>query len=158
VDAARSWIDRGLSARDRLLASPRFQRWAAGFPLTGWIARRRARALFDLCAGFVYSQVLYACVRLGVLEQLRDAPHTVAALAPRLALSADATARLLGAAVSLRLVERRQAGRYALGPLGAALVGNPGIAAIRSRCCGPSGATPRSRATGRTPARRSPTR
>jgi demethylspheroidene O-methyltransferase len=130
VDAARSWIDRGLSARDRLLASPRFQRWAAGFPLTGWIARRRARALFDLCAGFVYSQVLYACVRLGVLEQLRDTPHTVAALAPRLALSHEATARLLAAAASLRLVERRPGRRYAIGPLGAALVGNPGIAAM----------------------------
>jgi demethylspheroidene O-methyltransferase len=130
VDAASSWVDRGLSARDRLLASTRFQRWAAGFPLTRWIARRRARALFDLCAGFVYSQVLYACVRLGVLEQLFDAPQTAAALAQRLALSADATARLLGAAASLRLVERRQGGRYAIGPLGAALVGNPGIAAM----------------------------
>jgi demethylspheroidene O-methyltransferase len=130
VDAAPSWIDRGLSARDRLLASAQFQRWAAGFPLTRWIARRRARALFDLCAGFVYSQVLYACVRLGVFEQLFAAPQTAADLAQRLALSADATARLLGAAASLRLVERRRADRYALGPLGAALVGNPGIAAM----------------------------
>ena len=45
---------------DRLFASPRFQRWAAAFPLTRPIARRRARGLFDLVAGFVYSQVLFA--------------------------------------------------------------------------------------------------
>ena len=35
---------------------------------------RRARALFDLCAGFVYSQVLAACVRLRVFDLLRDGP------------------------------------------------------------------------------------
>ena len=49
--AGPSWRDRWLVVRDRLLASPRFQRWAAAFPLTRPIARRRARALFDLCAG-----------------------------------------------------------------------------------------------------------
>ncbi|MCC7280468.1 MAG: methyltransferase, partial [Chromatiaceae bacterium] len=50
--------------RNRLLASPAFQRWAVDFPLTRPIAQRRARALFDVTAGFVYSQILFACVRL----------------------------------------------------------------------------------------------
>jgi demethylspheroidene O-methyltransferase len=46
----------------RLIASARFQRWAAGFFLTRWIARRKARSVFDLVAGFVYSQTcLPAC-------------------------------------------------------------------------------------------------
>ena len=49
---------------NRLQANPRFRRFAAAFPLTRFVARRRARALFDLCAGFVYTQVLTACVRL----------------------------------------------------------------------------------------------
>jgi demethylspheroidene O-methyltransferase len=125
-----TWFDRWCGLRDRLLASPAFQRTAATFPLTRPIARRRARALFDLCAGFVYSQVLLACVRLRLFEVLAEGPHTLAALSARLSLSQDATARLLGAAVSLRLAARRGPDRFGLGDLGAAMVGNPGIAAM----------------------------
>ncbi|HJQ59347.1 MAG TPA: methyltransferase, partial [Vineibacter sp.] len=124
------WNDRWHGARDRLLASARFQRWAAGFPLTKLVARRRARALFDICAGFVYSQVLLACVRLGLLEILREGPQSVDVLARRLSLPVPAMRRLLAAAVALRLVERRGKSRFGLGVLGAASLGNPGIAAM----------------------------
>ncbi|CAN5845351.1 methyltransferase [soil metagenome] len=112
------------------MASRRFQRWAAGFPVTRPIARRRARDLFDICAGFVYSQVLFACVKLRLFDILRDGPLTVEALAPRLSLTPAATRRLLAAAASLRLVEPRGDGRFGLGMLGAATLGNPGIAAM----------------------------
>ena len=122
--------DTWLAWRDRLLASPRFQRWATAFLPTRFIARRRARELFDLCAGFVYSQVLAVCVRLRLFEFLAERPATVAELAPRLTLPLEATERLLEAASSLRLVERREGGRYGLGVLGAALLGNPGVAAM----------------------------
>lgn len=123
-------FDRLMALRDRLLASQRFQRWAAGFPLTRPIAQHRARALFDLCAGFVYSQILVACVRLRLFEILAEESQDAACLARRLSLPLEATTRLLNAAVSLRLVERRRGDRFGLGPLGAALAGNPGIAAM----------------------------
>lgn len=126
----RSWLDRCLDARDRLLASPRFQRWASAFPLTRPIARRRARALFDLCAGFVHAQVLLACVRLRLLEHLRNGPLPLPELARRTALAPEAAARLLAAAAALRLVARRGRDRWGLGPLGAALLGNPGVVAM----------------------------
>jgi demethylspheroidene O-methyltransferase len=129
-DRARRWRDRLLGLRDRLLASPRFQHWAGQFPLTRPIARRRARAVFDLCAGFVYSQVLLACVRLRLFDMLRDGPLDVAELAGRMGLTTDRAERLLAAAVSLKLLERRGAGSYGLGPLGAAVAGNPGVAAM----------------------------
>lgn len=122
--------DHWLAWRDRLLASPRFQRWATAFPFTRWIARRRARELFDLCAGFVYSQVLAACVQLRLFEKLAEGPATVAELAPRLGLTTAAAERLLEAAAALRLAERRGAQRYGLGVLGAAMLGNPGVAAM----------------------------
>jgi demethylspheroidene O-methyltransferase len=125
-----SWTDRFLSIRDRWLSSPRFQRWAAAFPLTRPTARRRARALFDVCAGFVYSQILYACVRLKLFDLLASGPQTAAGIAARLNLPPDSTERLLEAAVSLRLVEKRAAERFGLGELGAAMVGNPAVAAI----------------------------
>ena len=62
--------ERWLAFRNRTVARPAFQRWAAGFPLTRGIARRNTRALFDLCAGFVYSQTLFACIRLDVFGAL----------------------------------------------------------------------------------------
>jgi demethylspheroidene O-methyltransferase len=125
-----SWSDRYLAVRDRWLSNPKFQRWAAAFPLTRPTARKRARALFDVCAGFVYSQILYACVRLKLFDLLAEGPLTAAALAARLSVPLDSTERLLEAAVSLRLVEKRDAGRFGLGSLGAALVGNPAVGAM----------------------------
>lgn len=116
--------------RDRLLADPRFQRWAAAFPLTRPIARKRARALFDLCAGFVYSQVLLACLQLRLFDVLFEGPQSADALAARVSMSPAAMQRLLSAAASLRLVERRGPVLWGLGPLGAAVVGNPGVAAM----------------------------
>ena len=122
--------DRLFGLRNRLLANPRFQKWAAGFPLTRPIAQRRARALFDLCAGFVYSQVLQACVQLRLFDALLDGPHTLDVLCAQLSLAPDAATRLLDAAAALQLVERRGDGRFGLGVLGAALVGNPGVTAM----------------------------
>jgi demethylspheroidene O-methyltransferase len=125
-----SWTDRYLAIRDRWLSSPRFQRWAATFPLTRPTARRRARALFDVCAGFVYSQILYVCVRLRLFELLAQGPESAEKIAENLRLPRDSTARLLEAAVSLRLVEKRLGGRFGLGALGAAMVGNPAVGAM----------------------------
>ena len=120
----RSWLDRCRLYRDRLIASPRVQRWALANPVTRPVAQRRARAMLDLCAGFVYSQVLFTCVRLHLFDILFKEPLTTAALAERLSLSPEATCRLLDAAVSLGLAERRGRSVYGLGQLGAALAGS----------------------------------
>jgi len=125
-----SLLERVFALRDRLLASARFHRWAARTPLVGRIARRRAGELFDLCAGFVYSQVLFACTRLGLFEYLRDGPRSLAALAEHMSMPAPSAQRLLDAAVSLRLLDAREGARYALGVLGASLNGNPGVLAM----------------------------
>ncbi len=131
MDAAPpSWLDRALAWRDRLIGSDAFRRWAGRFPLTRPITRKRARALFDLCAGFVYSQVLSACVRLDLFTLLARGPQSTAALARQLQLSEDAALRLLRAAASLDLVAQRSGGRWGLGQLGAAMVGNEGLVAM----------------------------
>jgi demethylspheroidene O-methyltransferase len=123
LDVVRGW-------RDALISSARFQQWAAAFPLTRPLARRHARAVFDLAAGFVYSQVLLACVQLDAFRILAGGPLGVAAFAHRTGLGLDAARRLLEAAASLRLLESRGPDRYGLGPLGAAILGNPGIVAM----------------------------
>ncbi|MFT4119095.1 methyltransferase [Bradyrhizobium sp.] len=130
MESNRVFSDGWRGLRDFLLSSRRFQRFAAAFPLTRPIARRRAAQLFDLCAGFVYSQVLVACVRLNVFAQLRDGALPVATMAARASVPVDAMTTLLDAAASLQLLERRSRARYGLGPLGAAMLGNPGVAAM----------------------------
>jgi demethylspheroidene O-methyltransferase len=86
--------------------------------------------LFDVCAGFVYSQILFACVRLKLFDLLAEEPASAADLAAKLKVPLESTERLLEAAVSLRLVEKRPGGRFGLGSLGAALVGNPAVGAM----------------------------
>jgi demethylspheroidene O-methyltransferase len=122
--------DRLLSVRDSVLANPGFQRFAGTFALTRPIARRRAGALFDLCAGFVYSQILLACVRLRLFDHLAKGPVSAADISSRLSLPVDSTKLLLDAGASLKLVQRRSNDRYGLGRLGAALIGNPGVIAM----------------------------
>jgi len=125
------WQDAFAAWRDRVVASPRFQRWAARFWLTRPIARARAAGLFDLVAGFVYSQVLAACVRLDLFDLLsREGPQRADDLAPRLGMSVRAMSRLLDAAVSIRLLELRSGDRYGLGALGAPLVGHGALKAM----------------------------
>ena len=122
-------IERWRRWRDSLLRSARFRRHAASFPLTRPIARRQARAAFDLCAGFVYSQVLAACIELELLDRLARGPRSVADLAAELDLAPAAAERLLRAAAALGLLQARPPG-YGLGPLGAAIAGDAGIAAM----------------------------
>jgi demethylspheroidene O-methyltransferase len=123
----KPWLAPLLRWRDRLLADPEFQRRSLRLPLVRLIARRRMRALFDLCSGFVYSQVLLACIRLGLLELLAQSPRSSSEVAERLELPRASADRLLEAAQSLKLVDRRDDRQFALGSLGAALLGNPGV-------------------------------
>ncbi len=125
-----SWRERWIVWRNRRLADPRFQRWAAGFWPTRRIARTRARALFDLTAGFVYTQVLYACVRLALFDRLADGAQSLTTLAAESDLPVDEARRLLRAAASLGLLEALPRDRFALGPHGAALLGNPAVTAM----------------------------
>jgi demethylspheroidene O-methyltransferase len=125
-----SFVKKWLELRDRLLASEGFHRFAAWFPLTRPIARREAKNLFDLVAGFVYSQILYACVKLDVFRILAAGPQPLAALAAQFNMNDDAALRLLSAAESLRLVEQRDNQEWGLGLLGGVLVSNTAVTAL----------------------------
>lgn len=130
---ARPWLrlrERWQDWRNRRIADPAFQQRAAAFPLTRPIVRREAAALFDLMAGFVYSQVLLSCVRLKLFDRLAAGPLPVARLAEATGLDDEPLRRLLAAAVALKLLDWRQGDRIALGRLGAPLPGNPGLAAM----------------------------
>ncbi len=118
---------RWLQFRNRLIADPRFQRWVSSVPLLRGLAAGRTKALFDLCGGFIYSQVLYTCVCLELFDLLRTRPYRINEMAERARMSPDAMARLVRAAISLDLLQDTGDGRVTLGELGAAMAGNPAI-------------------------------
>ncbi len=124
------WIEHFRDFRNSKIADPGFRRWAARFPLTRPIARRQAGALFDLTAGFVYSQILAACVETGLFELLAKGAMTVGAIAEHTRIPEENARRLLKAAAALDLAESRPGDRFALGPLGAAMIGNDGVSAM----------------------------
>ena len=132
--ASLSWRQRWQAWRDSVLTSPDFQRRAARSWWMRPIARRRARGLFDLVAGFVYSQVLLACVRLKLFDLLAQGPLDAHELSRRLDVPLDGLQRLLAAAVALDLLEHRNprvgTACYGLGKLGAPMAGNAAIAAL----------------------------
>lgn len=120
--------------RNRLIGNPAFQRWAAANPLLRSVARRRAGALFDLVAGFTYSQVLLCAVEAGCVERLGEGPCSTAEMARIAGLSEDAAERLLRAAAAIGIAERvaDEGGEawWMLGRHGAALHGNEGALAM----------------------------
>ncbi len=121
-------LDKWRMTRNRLLASPKFQDFAVSFPPFRPVSRSRSRALFDLLAGFSYSQILYVAVKLGLIEMLKDTPLATADIARRLGWPPERMDRFLKATTALHLTERLSDGRLTLGIHGAALAGNPWIA------------------------------
>ena len=122
--------DRIAALVDRCMTSAALYRWSVANPLTRWVTRRRARQVFDLMAGFVYSQVLLACVRLRILETVAERPRSLDELAQWTKLPPAGLQRLLQSALALGLLNLRSEGRYGLGPLGGPVAGHAGIRAM----------------------------
>lgn len=116
--------------RDKLIADTRFQNRVAKFPLLKNIAKQRANQLFDVMAGFVYTQILLSCVRLNIFNLLKDGPLDLADIKKSCTLDAVPLKKLLDAAVSIHLLEIRSKQRYGLGSLGAPMVGNTALSAM----------------------------
>ena len=130
-----AWRQRWFAQRDRWLASPRFREFASRFVATRPLARQHASELFDLVAGFVYTQWLLACVELKLFDRLAAEPMHADRLGAESRLPTASAQRLLEAAAALGLAQARghdAEGRalYGLGPLGATMVGNEALTAM----------------------------
>ncbi|MBT8516598.1 methyltransferase domain-containing protein [Polynucleobacter paneuropaeus] len=123
-------FDRLYILKDKLIANSRFQNTVAKIPFLRGIAKKRANQLFDVMAGFVYTQILLACIRLNIFNQLKDGPLTLEAIKNECGLERAPLKQLLDAAVSIHLLEIRANHKYGLGKLGAPLVGNSALAAM----------------------------
>jgi demethylspheroidene O-methyltransferase len=109
--------------RNRILTDAKFIAFAQRFPLTRPVARAKSLDLFNLLAGFTYSQVLFACVELRMFEHMGESLKT---LAPKLNLSLEKTDTLVRAAVAIGVLDW-DGDHIMLGPHGAALVAQPWI-------------------------------
>lgn len=119
-----------IDLRNRLLGSARFREIVQKIPFIQTIARSQANDLFRLCGGFIHSQVLLACVRLGLIERLWQGPQTAERLGREAGLPAAGAEHLFRAAEALELLEYRGDGEIGLGRRGATLVDNPGVLAM----------------------------
>ncbi|MEM8769774.1 MAG: methyltransferase [Pseudomonadota bacterium] len=129
VRGLRRWLFELRGRLHRQIATPEFQRRAAAWLPGAWIARREARYLFDLTAGFTYSQVLLACEELQLLQRVAEGSVSLRTLARDCGVDAARLERLVDAAAALKLlmVEDQQVG---LGRAGAGLLGNAGAMAM----------------------------
>ncbi len=116
--------------RNRLAADPRFRAWALKTPVFRGAARRDGARIFDLMAGFVYSQTLAGLVELGCLDRLTAGDQSAEALAAAAGVPPERMRALLGAGAALGLLERRPGGGFGLGRLGAVVAGSPGLVAL----------------------------
>jgi demethylspheroidene O-methyltransferase len=122
-----NWREGFVRWRNRVLSDPRFQTFAARFPLTRPIAQARAARLFAIATGFAHSRTLFAVVETGLLDLLAEGALPAGAIARAIDLPAPAALTLLKAAATLELVEDLGGAVFALGELGAAVRGNPGV-------------------------------
>lgn len=124
------WSEQWKIRLERWLSHPALYRFAISNPFTRWFAQRRTQQVFDLMAGFVHSQVLLSCTRLGLFGLLRENAMSMQELAQRVNVAPAALQRLVYAAVSLRLLAFRHHQTIGLGPLGVPVAAHAGIQAM----------------------------
>lgn len=116
--------------RNRRIASARFRSLVARLPLTRWIAQRKTNQLFQLTAGFVHSQILFACVRFGIFEYLVNRSLTTAQLAAHCQLTQERMRLLLEQAERLGLVIQPGPDLWILDDAGAVVAADAGLRAM----------------------------
>ena len=123
--------DAWLEFRNKCLTSTKFHNFAIQFPLTRPIVRKRQSELFDVVSGFVYSQILFACIELNLFSfpKLNSGGASLQELSEFTGLEHDEVRRLAEGAVALRLLEQCNQ-KFHLGDLGAALSINEGVQAM----------------------------
>lgn len=119
-----------MQALETWVATPKFRRFAAGFPLMRPVARHRSRVLLDMMAGFVYTQILLACTRLGLPNRLLGCSADLETLSNETKVPLDALQRLLRAASALDIVRDLGGKRYGLGSVGRDLANNDAAQAM----------------------------
>ena len=126
-DQQRSSVFARLWNINLLFSNEKFQSWASNFPFIRRIARKEGEEIFDLIMGFVNAQVVWALVKLRILNSLLDGPKHVSDIALETALPQGRAEVLMNSATALGLTKRRADGVFVLSRKGASLMGVPGL-------------------------------
>ncbi len=110
-----------------MVASSKFQKWAGNTPIIRGFARRDGEKIYDIMAGFVYSQTLLALVELDVLKYLKDGILSGEELSNKTQISRKNIVILCQSATAIGVLERLDEEQYCLSRLGASLIGVPGL-------------------------------
>ena len=115
------------SLQNRLFSSLRFQDIASRLPFLSRVSRKEGEAIFQLMSGFVDTQVLLSFVRLGILDDVAEAPQSLSSLAKRASIEPDKMELLCRAGQAIGLV-RIKRGRVHIARRGLLVRSLPGIA------------------------------
>lgn len=116
--------------RNKLVADADFQRRVARFPLTRRFARKQSEDMFRVTTGFVQSQILFACVEIGLFDILADGAVPTHEIATRGSLPLESAKRLLPAARAIGVIRSTGDDCWTLDDKGAVVLGNEGIRAM----------------------------
>ena len=123
----RFWFSK---IRDRILLNDRLRSFIESSTILKPFIRAQANDIFDLVSGFVYSQILYACVTLDLFEKLRNGPVILEKLSGRCGIEFLEMKRLVDGACALGLLEKRQDGAIGLGYKGVVILTKPSISVL----------------------------
>ncbi|MEY2780929.1 MAG: Demethylspheroidene O-methyltransferase [Pseudomonadota bacterium] len=112
---------------ERRLSDPSLYPKLRGNWLTRWVTRRRTARLYELMSGFANTQVLVACVRMGLLDALARSERTATELSALLSTPESRLMPLLNASESMGLIRRNRQDQYGLASLAWPIVSHAGL-------------------------------
>ena len=122
----RSLSERLYKFKVRLFSSLRFHRFIRKVPIIKYLINYEGGRIYDVMAGFIYSQILHSLVELDVLQYLKSNGRSLAELSSFTKMDEDRTLVLLRGACALKLIYYKN-NSYWLSRMGVQILGIPGL-------------------------------
>ena len=116
-----------LVRRNKIVSSKKFQFLASKFFFSRIFVKSDGKKIYDLVAGFVYSQTLLSFVELGLLDKLLNKEHSIQEISKYLDLNYDKARLLCQSGAAIGILEIVKKDTYVLSRIGSAIVGVPGL-------------------------------
>ena len=112
---------------NNLVAKPSFHSFIKKIPIIRQLAFNEGEKIYDLVAGFVYSQILLAFIELSLIDFFISGRKSIDEITKYTGLSSNKCLLLCNAATSIGLLKKRRDSTFKLTRLGAAIKGVRGL-------------------------------
>ena len=112
---------------NNLVAKPSFHSFIKKIPIIRKLAFNEGEKIYDLVAGFVYSQILLAFIELSLIDFFISGRKNIDEISKYTGLSNNKCLLLCNAATSIGLLKKRRDSTFKLTRLGAAIKGVRGL-------------------------------